>query len=411
MEPSAALVSAQQVLLSAAIILAAGSFAGFCATRIGVPDIVLFLLTGVMLGPQVAGVIDIPAASALNQLVLLFGASYILFDGGAALRFSVLKQVWVTVVVIATIGVLVTGAVTALAAAPLLKLAPIIALLLGATLAATDPATLVPVFKQIKVRERVTQTVIAESAFNDAMGAVFALTVLGIARGVEQFSLQGVSIDFGRDSVIGIAFGALAGYVATVLIAHERFGFLRAYLPLVTLICVIGAYASADNLGASGFLCVFVAGLFLGNRESFGMKLGTDEVQRLGDFIDTTALIMRMFIFILLGTQVDFALLARYLWPALGVVAVLVFVARPITVLLCALPDRRARWTRSELLFLCWTRETGVIPAALAGIIAGTGVQGADMITAVTFVAILLTILVQATTKRWLARRLGLLVE
>jgi cell volume regulation protein A len=129
------------------------------------------------------------------------------------------------------------------------------------------------------------------------------------------------------------------------------------------------------------------------------------------DFIATTALIMRMFIFILLGSQVNFGLMARYLWPGLALVAVFMLVARPVTVLCCALPDRKASWSARELLFMCWTRETGVIPGALAGILLGMKVPGSEIIASVTFLAIIMTILIQATTTRWLAGKLGLLLE
>ena len=139
------------------------------------------------------------------------------------------------------------------------------------------------------------------------------------------------------------------------------------------------------------------------------MKLSKADAHRLEEFVLTTALVMRMFVFVLLGTQVNFALLNKYLWAAAGVVAVLMLLARPVTVFVSALPDRRARWQMRELKFMCWTRETGVIPAALAGMLVGAGAPGADVIAAVTFMAVLLTILVQATTTRWLARKLDLL--
>jgi cell volume regulation protein A len=91
------------------------------------------------------------------------------------------------------------------------------------------------------------------------------------------------------------------------------------------------------------------------------------------------------------------------------VVTILMLVARPITVFACALPDRRARWSVNEMLFMCWTRETGVIPGALAGLLLGIKAPGAPMIASVTFIAILMTILIQAPTTRWLGKRLGLL--
>jgi potassium/hydrogen antiporter len=120
---------------------------------------------------------------------------------------------------------------------------------------------------------------------------------------------------------------------------------------------------------------------------------------------------MRLFIFILLGAQVDFALMGQYLVGGIIVVIIFMLVARPVTVFLCALPDRRAQWSLNEMLFMCWTRETGVIPAALAGLLLGMQAPGAQMIASVTFIAILMTILIQAPTTKWLGSRLGLLEE
>jgi cell volume regulation protein A len=125
----------------------------------------------------------------------------------------------------------------------------------------------------------------------------------------------------------------------------------------------------------------------------------------------TTALIMRMFIFILLGTQVNFGLMSLYLLGGIAVVIVFMLVARPVTVFLCTIPDRRVKWSFKEMLFMCWTRETGVIPGALAGMFVGTKAPGAQIIASVTFIAILMTILIQATTTKWLAKKLGLIVE
>src|SRR5205807_777193 len=124
-----------------------------------------------------------------------------------------------------------------------------------------------------------------------------------------------------------------------------------------------------------------------------------------------TALIMRMFSYILRGSQVDFQLSDRYLAAGIAVVVVFMLVARPVSVYLCTLPDRRAKWSTRELLYMCWTRETGVIPSALAGLLMGMGAPEAKLIASVTFIAILMTILIQATTTRWLAGKLGLLAE
>ena len=409
MEASSSIEIARHTLLSCGIVLAIGTVAAFLAQRIKIPDVVLFLIAGLAIGPQALGLVHIPADSALNEIIVLFGASYILFDGGAALRLPVLRQVWITILVIATVVVVITAVITAIAAHFILNIPIIVALLLGATLASTDPATLIPIFRQIRISERVAQTVISESAFNDAMSAILTLTVVTVATGTGEFSLGHSIIALLEQSAIGIVAGMAFGYLAALLIAHERWAFLTEYAPVVTLVAVISAYFAADGLHASGFMAVFVFGIVIGNKETFGFKMGAGEAQKLDEFVLTTAFIMRLFIFILLGTQVDFNLMHQYWLGGVAVVTVLMFLARPVTVLLCAWPDRRAKWSFAELLFMCWTRETGVIPAALAGLLLGIKAPGAHLIASVTFVAILMTILIQAPTTEWLGRKLGLL--
>jgi cell volume regulation protein A len=176
-------------------------------------------------------------------------------------------------------------------------------------------------------------------------------------------------------------------------------------------VVVVGGYVGAVGLHVSGFMSVFAFGVVVGNKDCLGFKMSNEEVQKLDHYVAATSFIMRLFIFILLGSQVDFSLMNQYLIGGIGVIVIFMLVARPVTVFVCALPDRRARWSLNEMLFMCWTRETGVIPAALAGLLLGMKAPGAQMIAALTFIAILMTILIQAPTTKWLGRKLGLLEE
>jgi len=408
-EPSASVEIAKHTLMSCGLILAVGTVTGLIAQRLRIPDVAMFLIVGMLIGPDALGLIDIKVDSALNQIILLFGASYVLFDGGASLRLDVLKRVWITIVILSTVGVLVTAAITGLAAYLILGVPWIVALLLGAAIASTDPATLAPIFRQVQIRDRVAQTVMSESAFNDAVGAIVTFGVLGVAMGAGEISVVSSLLDLLKQAAIGIVAGVALGYLAALLIAHERWSFLMEYAPVVTLMAVIGAYFAADGLQASGFMSVFVFGIVLGNKDAFGFTMSDAEARRLDQFVTTTAFIMRLFIFLLLGAQVDFALINQHLAGGVAVVVVFMLVARPIAVFACALPDRRARWSINEMLFMCWTRETGVIPAALAGLLVGMDAPGARIIASVTFIAVLMTILIQAPTTKWLGSRLGLL--
>src|SRR5450631_925958 len=207
---TASIELAKHVLMVFGIILAFGVASAVLARKLKIPDVAVFLVLGTLLGPGAAGIIDVKSDSALNQLVLIFGSCYILFDGGASLRLKVLKEVWITIVVIATIGVVITVIITGFAANLILGLPIITALLFGAVIASTDPATLVPVFKQVRIRERVAQTVLSESAFNEAMGAIVTFTLIGFALGTQgKLSLEVATFSFIGNTLIGVLIGGV----------------------------------------------------------------------------------------------------------------------------------------------------------------------------------------------------------
>ena len=340
MESSAAIEIAKHTLLSGGLILAIGTVTGLLAQKIKIPDVALFLIVGMAIGPEVradqhqgrfGAQPDHPSVrrqlhsfrrrrlAAFQRLEAGLDHDCRARDGrrpdhrGRHRPCRLLRA----------------------------RRSLIVALLLGATLASTDPATLVPIFRQVKIRDRVAQTVMSESAFNDAMGAIVTFGVLGVAMGTGEFSLTASLFDLIKQSIIGIIAGAALGYLAALLIAHERWSFLSEYAPVVTLVAVIGAYFAADGLQASGFMAVFVFGIMIGNKDAFGFKMAPAEAQKLDEFVMTTAFIMRLFIFILLGAQVDFHLMGQYWFGGVIVVAIFMLVARPVTVFLCAAGSAR----------------------------------------------------------------------
>jgi len=126
------------------------------------------------------------------------------------------------------------------------------------------------------------------------------------------FSLTASLADLLKQSVGGIVIGGAMGYLSALLIAHEKFDFLAKYAPVITLMAIIGTYLGADDTQTSGFMAVFVFGIILGNKESFGFRMNLREHKKLQEYVARTAMIMRMFIFILLGSQVDFSLMGKF---------------------------------------------------------------------------------------------------
>jgi cell volume regulation protein A len=401
---------AQHVLIIFAAIFFVGTVTGKVADLLKVPDVVLYLVVGIFIGPPGLGLIDVPASSALNQLTLIIGSAFLLFHGGTGVSLKILKSVWLTLLLLSTLAVLIMVVVVGYTAHAVLGISLISALLLAAVLASTDPATLVPIFLSVKIKERVAQTVLSESAFNDATGAIVTFTVLGIMT-TGQLSLGGSLSKFIIMAGGGILIGVLYGLCAAFLISKKSGGLLTEYAHALILPLIIAAYITADHLGTSGFMAVFVAGLVYGNMEYLGWEVPEKPLKEMYGFIESGSLLLRMTIFILLGTHVDFSVIKEYLLPGCIIVAVFMFIARPLAVLCCTLPDRIAKWSKNEVLFMFWTRETGVIPAALSGMLVGMNIENANIIASITFMAILATLVIQASTTKWLAKRLNLLEE
>src|ERR671925_349184 len=331
----------QDVILTLSLVLVAALVARFLASLLRIPEILLLVAVGALFGPSVLDVVDAPLDSIGAELMFTLGVSLILFYGGLNLSLPLLRRVWVGLGMLVVPGVILTALVTGATAYLVFDLSFESALLVGAVLSPTDPAILIPLFVRSRLRPKVAQTIVAESAFNDPTGAALAL--------------------------------ALAG----VLLSGDR--------------------------GA------FLAGLIVGNMEHLGLEMHAEHERVMRAFAFNMADLVTLFVFVVLGANIPWADLGENLAPAVAVLAVLMLVARPLTVLFCTLPDRGGAWTARERVFLCWTRETGVVPAALVGVLAGLGVPHTDVYASVVALAIVMTLLFQALPAGWLARRLGLL--
>jgi len=399
----------QHLLIVVVVIFVAGMVSGKIASWLKLPDVVVFILIGMVLGQGLHWIHE-TSSSVLNQTILTAGSTLILFDGGRNIGLHGLRKVWITITLLSVPGVLITVGVVGIAVHYLFGLGWMLSLLVGAVIASTDPASIIPVFRQVKIRDKVRETVESESAFNDATGSIITFTLLAVVLGQGSLEAGPMIYDFVKTAIGGILVGVLVALPFTYLTGHHRFAILREYTTIAMIVVALASYLVGDLLHVSGFMATFVAGLIWGNEKTFGLSMH-EKRQEMDHFADNITVLMRMLIFILLGSQVNFHVLIEYFWPSLVVVLVLMFIARPLTVVACALPDRKAKWTWREMAFMVWVRETGVIPAALSGMIVASGVEHADIIASVTFMAIMLTILVQASTTAWVARKLGLEVK
>ncbi len=399
----------QDVLLTLSLLLSAALAARFVASLLRVPEMLVLVAFGAVLGGSVLDVVDVPLDSIGAQLMFTLGVSLILFYGGLNLSLGVLRKVWFGLGMLVLPGVILTTFVTGAVAHFAFDLPWTAALLMGAVLSPTDPAILIPLFVRSRLRPKVAQTVVAESACNDPVGAVLALAFAGVLLSGDG-SLAKPAEDFVGNLAISTLIGIVAGVLLAATISSRRTGIWRESSAAAVLMVVTISFFSLDSAGGSGYLGSFLAGLIVGNMEDLGLaKMHSSHEREMRQFAFNLADLVTLFVFVVLGANIPFDELASNLLPALAVVAALMLLARPLTVFACVLPDRGGRWTRNEVAFLCWTRETGVVPAALVGVLAGLGVPHIDLYASVVGLAIILTLLLQALPAARLAGRLGLL--
>jgi potassium/hydrogen antiporter len=398
----------QDVILTLSLVLVAALVARFLASLLRVPEILLLVAMGALFGPSVLDVVDAPLESIGVQLLFTLGVSLILFYGGLNLSLPLLRRVWIGLGLLVVPGLILTALITGAAAYLVFDLPFEAALLVGAVLSPTDPAILIPLFVRSRLRPKVAQTVIAESALNDPTGAVLALALAGVLLSGDG-SLADPVAEFAIDLGVSTVIGVIAGVLLAAAISSHRSGIWRESSALAMLTVVTISFFSLDTAGGSGYLGAFLAGLIVGNMEHLGLAMHSEHERELRAFAFNMSDLVTLFVFVVLGANIPFGDLGENLLPALAVLAVLMLVARPVTVLACTLPDRAAAWTARERIFLCWTRETGVVPAALVGVLAGLGVPHTEIYASVVALAIVLTLVFQALPASWLAQRLGLL--
>lgn len=407
MEGTTVTLMSDYLLEIIAIMLVVGVILSKLSDLIKIPDVVLFILGGILLGPQVLGWVSVEKYEIVNQLILTFGAAYILYDGGREIKLKVLNKVKLSVLLLATVGVLLSTFIIGFAASKIFAISMISALLLGSVIASTDPSVLIPLFKKVHINEKLKQTIISESAFNDAAGAIITFSIIGIMSG-KTFSAVGSIIELVKSAGGGILIGILVGFISSYLVSDKNHPFLKEYSAEVSVATVIIAYIFSNKLGFSGFMSVFIVGIICGNKKKFNFYLQNDYFITQYRFREVITIIFRIMIFILLGTHLDFVVMIKYWKQSISIVLILMFLVRPLTVLIATTIDRKAKWSLREKIYLMWTRETGVIPAALSGMIVTMKLPNAEIISSVTFMTIIITLTVQASTSSKLARYLKL---
>lgn len=401
----------EQILRDFGLILAAGLACQLIASVLRIPEMILLVAAGALLGPSVLGLVSNPLDGVGSQLLFNIGVALILFHGGLGISLRVISRTAVGLGLLVLPGVMITTVIVAVVVAPIFGVPFPVALMIGAVLSATDPAILIPLFERLNLRPKVSQTVIAESAFNDPVSTVLTLALVGAVES-GQFSFAGPALEFTKEMALGTVIGVVAGLVLAYLVSSSvRLGIWDEAPGVAILAVVTLAYFSNEALQGSGYLAAFVMGLIVGNMGEIKLGQSEEHARLLEGFVAQISDIATVLVFVTLGLNLPFDSLGKYLLGGLVVIAVFIFVARPVTILACLLPDRRGRWTRNEIAFLSWCRYTGVVPAAVASLLLAQGVPGAELAVSLVALAVCATLLLQATTAGIVAKRLGLIED
>jgi cell volume regulation protein A len=387
----------EELLLLGGLLVLVGTASSRFSSRFGVPLLLLFIGIGMLAGSEGIGGIQF-ADYHIAHGIATFALAVILFDGGLRTSIQEVRSAMAPAGALATVGVLVTAGIVGAAATALLGIPLLPGLLLGSIVASTDAAAVFTVLRGsgLNLPRRLRSTLELESGINDPTAIFLTVGLLEVMLGHISPG-SGLAILFAKQMIIGTIAGVVIGKLAVRLINFIQLDAPGLY-PVMTLASGIFAFGLAARLGGSGFLSVYLAGACIGNaRITFqrGVLL----------FMDGSAWLAQITMFVLLGLLSDPSRIMASAGPALLVTAVLIFVARPVAVLVSLLPFR---FRIAELLLISWSGLKGAVPIVLATYPLLMKAPGSQNLFDVVFFVVLLSTAAQVWTLPWVAKRLGL---
>lgn len=381
--------------------MAAGVAGQILARHLRVPGIVLLLLIGVCLGPDLAGWIDPDTVRPALRGLVGFAVAIILFDGGLNLNLKRLRREAGVIQRLITIGALVTGTCGLLIGHYVLGWEWRIAILFGTLVIVTGPTVVTPLLRRIRVKYNVHTILEAEGVFIDAVGAIITVVALQVAIQPTQNSFGLAALGVVGRLALGASFGLVGGFAMALLLRR------RKLVPegLENIFVLGGAVLlfqlSNHLLEESGIGTVIVAGMVVGNART---RVGRDLVE----FKEQLTIFFIGLLFVLLAADVRLADVQALGKRGIAAVALLMFVVRPLNVLASTIGSSL---TVREKLFLSWLAPRGIVAAAVASLFAQTlsdhQIPGGHELQAMVFLVIASTVVLQGVTGGVLADLLG----
>ncbi|MGI5309035.1 potassium/proton antiporter [Rheinheimera sp. WS51] len=385
------------MILLAAVLILLGIMSSKLSARLGLPVLVLFLLVGMLAGEDGPGGIVFDNAGAAHALGTL-ALAMILFDGGLQTPIRAIKKVWRPAASLATLGVLVTAAITGVAAAYILHIPIMQGLLLGAIVGSTDAAAVFSLLRNagIHLNKKLKATLEIESASNDPMAIFLTVGMLEILMHDMQPG-TGLLMMFVSQMGLGALVGFAIGWLSVQLINRIQLVASGLY-PVMVAACGLLAFGITANIGGSGFLAIFITGVVIGNSR-FVFQRSTFL------FHDGLAWLSQITMFVVLGLLINPSSLLDVWFEGLIIALVLTFIARPVAVIpILALFG----FNRREITLVSWVGLRGSVPIILAIFPLLFELPGAALIFNVVFFVVLISATVQGSSLPWMARKLKL---
>ncbi len=401
-------------------IIILGILAQWVAWKFKIPAILPLILIGLFVGP-VSTLLSadgtkwiepvwngqeglFPGENLFHFVSLAIGI--ILFEGGLTLKRSEISKVGPVIVKLISLGSLITFVGSGVAAHYIFGLNWQISMLFAGLIIVTGPTVISPILRNIPLKKDVSAVLKWEGILIDPIGALVAVLVFEfISVGDEGGFTKQAFIEFGKIVLIGFSFGISAGYALYWFIKKK---WIPHYLLNVTTLSVVLLVFVESDLFAheSGLLAVVVMGMFLGNSDVPSLK-------ELLYFKESLSVLLISILFIVLAANINIEdLLLVYNWNTAILLAVVIFVIRPIGVFLST---QGSGLKFNEKLFISWVGPRGIVAAGIASLfgskLVDRGEIGAEYITPLVFTMVLGTVLLNATTARLFAKLVGVFLN
>lgn len=383
-------------LIVAGLLLLTGIIAGSLTARIGFPFLLLFLAVGMLAGEDgIGGILfdDFELAFLVGSASL----AVILLDGGMRTKVSTFRSALWPSTTLATLGVILTAGSVGAFAVWLMDIPWQFGLLLGSIVGSTDAAAVFNVLRNsgIKLNERVGGTLEIESGANDPMAILLVIVLVQLSVDAAQVtSFFSFTLLFLQQFGFGAIGGLMGGYLLSALLSRINLG--DGLFGLLILAFGMVVFAGTNLLGGSGFLAIYLLGLKVGNAKN-------KPSESVSQVMDGLAWLAQAGMFLILGLLVTPSDIIDNLAISIAIACFLIFLARPLAVMICLIPFR-FRW--QERFFISWVGLRGAVPIVLALYPVMAGLEGALELFDITFVIVLVSLLVQGATvapaARWL---------